>query len=214
MIKYIFITLLFCSNCAHAQNGNQPVKLVQYVFDEFSPGTVKLKSGESYKQRLNYNIVTNEMVFEDNGKFAAIANAESVDTIYIGDRKFVPLNKKFYEVLVNGPMPLLEQFTATVSEPGTSIGYGSTTNTGAASSYQSLIRDGVAYGLKLPDGYTVIPKNEFFILKDGNLERTGSQKQLAKIFPDKKDKIKDFVQKNHTNFSKREDITALVKELE
>lgn len=214
MIKYIFITLLFCSNFAHAQNGNQPVKLVQYVFDEFSPGTVKLKSGESYKQRLNYNIVTNEMVFEDNGKFAAIANAESVDTIYIGDRKFIPLNKKFYEVLANGPMPLLEQFAATVSEPGTSIGYGSTTNTGAASSYQSLIRDGGVYGLKLPDGYTVIPKNDFFILKDGNLERAGNQKQLGKVFPDKKDKIKDFVQKNHTNFSKREEITALVKELE
>ena len=214
MIKHSLIAFLFFSSSLHAQNINQPVKLVQYVFNEFSPGTVKLKSGETYKQQLNYNIVTNEMVFENNGKFAAIANAESVDTIYISDRKFIPLSKKFYEVLVTGPMPLLEEFTATVTEPGTSIGYGSTTEAGAASSYQSLIRDGGAYGLKLPDGYTVVPKNDFFILKEGNLERAGSQKQLAKIFPDKKDQIKDFVEKNHTNFSKREDIIALVKELE
>ena len=60
----------------------------------------------------------------------------------------------------------------------------------------------------------MIPKNDFFILKGGNLERAGSQKQLSKIFPDKKDKIKDFVKKNNTNFSKREDMAALVKEIE
>src|SRR6185312_2121442 len=214
MKKYFLIAVLFLSSSVYAQQPNNAVKLVQYVFDAFTPGTITMKSGETYKQSLNYNIVTNEMIFDNNGKYAAIDSPENVDTVYIGDRKFVPLNKKFYEVLSTGPMPLLEQFTATVSEPGTSIGYGSTTNAGAASSYQSLIRDGGAYGLKLPDGYTVIPKNDFFILKDGNLERAGSQKQLSKIFPDKKDKIKDFVKKNNTNFSKREDMAALVKEIE
>lgn len=214
MKKYFLIATLFLAGSVYAQQPNNAVKLVQYVFDAFTPGTIKMKSGETYKQNLNYNIITNEMIFDNNGKYAAIDSPENVDTVYIGDRKFVPLNKKFYEVLATGPMPLLEQFTATVSEPGTSIGYGSTTNAGAASSYQSLIRDGGAYGLKLPDGYTVIPKNDFFILKDGNLERAGSQKQLSKIFPDKKDKIKDFVKKNNTNFSKREDMAALVKEIE
>lgn len=214
MKKHLFIATLFLSGSVYAQQTNNPVKLVQYVFDAFSPGTVKMKSGETYQQNLNYNIITNEMIFDNNGEYAAIESPENVDTVYISGRKFVPLNKKFYEVLVTGPMPLLEQFTATVSEPGTSIGYGSTTSAGAASSYQSLIRDGGAYKLKLPDGYTVIPKNDFFILKNGNLERAGSQKLLSKIFPDKKDKIKDFVKKNNTNFSKREDMAALVKEIE
>jgi len=109
---------------------------------------------------------------------------------------------------------LLEEFTASVIEPGTSIGYGSTTESGAASSYQSLIRDGGAYGLKLPDGFRVMPKQAFFILQNGKLEKIGNEKQLAKIFPDKKDMIKSLVKKNNTNFSKREDVAALVKELE
>ena len=214
MGKYFFIALLFFSNAAGAQNTNQSFNLVQYVFDEFKPGTVKLKSGESYQQDLNYNIVTNEMVFEDKGKFAAIANSESVDTIYISERKFVPLSNKFYEVLVTGPTSLLEVFTASVSEPGESVGYGSTTTTSAASSYQSLIRDGGAYGLKLPDGFKVIPKHEFFILKDGKLERAASLKQMTKIFPDKKDSIRNFVKKNNTNFSERNDIIELIKNIE
>ncbi|MDQ6902470.1 MAG: hypothetical protein M3139_05590 [Bacteroidota bacterium] len=214
MTKYILIAFLICGNCTQAQNSNQPVKLIQYVFEQFNPGTVKLKSGKSYKQNLNYNTITNEMVFVDNGKFVAIASPESVDTIYISDRKFIPLNNKFYEVLVTGPMPLLAELTATVSEEGTSIGYGSTTTTSATSSYQSLIRDGGAYGLKLPDGFKVTPKQEFYILKDDKLERISNERQLAKIFPDKKDVIKDFVKKTNTNFSKSEDVAALVKQLE
>jgi hypothetical protein len=184
------------------------------VIDEYTPGTVKMKSGATSKQNLNYNIITNEMVFEENGKFAAIADPENVDTVYIADRKFIPLNNKFYEVLVNGAMPLLEEFTASVIEPGTSIGYGSTTESGAASSYQSLIRDGGAYGLKLPDGFKVMPKQAFFILQNGRLEKVGNEKQLIKVFPNKKDVIKDLAKKNNTNFSKREDVAALVKELE
>jgi len=213
IIKYFFVLALLCST-SYAQHPIQTVKLVQYVFDEFTPGTVKMKSGAISKQNLNYNIITNEMVFEENGKFAAIAGPENVDTVYIADRKFIPLNNKFYEVLVNGAMPLLEEFTASVIEPGTSIGYGSTTESGAASSYQSLIRDGGAYGLKLPDGFKVMSKQAFFILQNGRLEKVGNEKQLIKVFPNKKDVIKDLAKKNNTNFSKREDVAALVKELE
>jgi len=214
IIKFLLVLVLLYSSTSYAQHSLQTVKLVQYVLDQFTPGTVKMKSGETSKQNLNYNVITNEMVFEENGKFAAIASPENVDTVYIGDRKFIPLNNKFYEILVNGAMPLLEEFTASVIEPGTSIGYGATTQSGATSSYQSLIRDGGAYGLKLPDGFQVVPKQAFFILKDAKLEKIGGERQLAKILPDKKDAIKDLVKKNNTNFSKREDITALVKQLE
>lgn len=214
MMKYILISLFLFSTTTYAQHSLQTVKLVQYVFDQFTPGTVKMKSGATSNQTLNYNIITNEMVFEQNGNFAAIASPENVDTVYIADRKFIPLNNKFYEVLVSGAMPLLEEFTASVIEPGTSIGYGSTTESGATSSYQSLIRDGGAYGLKLPDGFQVVAKQAFFILKDGKLEKIGGERQLAKIFSDKKDAIKDLVKKNNTNFSKREDVAALVKQLE
>ncbi len=84
-----------------ATHIDQTVKLVQYVFNEFSPGTVKVKSGETYNQVLNYNILTNEMIFDNDGKYLAIANPENVDTVYISERKFIPLNNKFYEVLVN-----------------------------------------------------------------------------------------------------------------
>lgn len=214
MKKYFLISLLFFMGNVYAQRPINVVKLIQYTFDAFVPGTVKMKSGETYQQNLNYNIITNEMVFEDNGKYTAIADPANVDTVYINDRKFIPLNNKFYEVLVGGNLPLLYESTASVTEPGVSTGYGGTTTTSAASSYQSLLRDGSAYNLKLPEGYNVIPKHEFYIMKSGKLEKAGSEKRLAKLFPDKKDQIRDFVKNNKTDFSKREDVAELVKQIE
>ncbi|MEO8720158.1 MAG: hypothetical protein ABI372_03580 [Ginsengibacter sp.] len=214
MKKYFFIAVLFFAGNTYAQRPANAVKLVQYTFDAFMPGIVKMKSGEANKQNLNYNIITNEMVFDNNGKYAAIADPGNVDTVYINDRKFIPLNNKFYEVLVGGRMPLLYESTASVSEPGVSTGYGGTTNTSATSSYQSLLRDGSAYNLKLPEGFNVIPKHEFYILTDGKLEKAGSEKRMSKVFSDKKDLIKDFVKKNKTDFSKPEDVAQLVRQIE
>ncbi len=71
---------------------------------------VKMKSGETSNQVLNYNILTNEMIFNNAEKYLAIASPENVDTIYINNRKFIPLNNKFYEVLVNLHMPLQMRF--------------------------------------------------------------------------------------------------------
>jgi hypothetical protein len=214
MKKYFFIAAFFFADVTFAQHQTPGVKLVQYVFNEFTPGTVKMKSGETSQQLLNYNIITNEMVFENNGSYAAIADPKNVDTVYIASIKFIPLNNKFYEVLVKGNTPLLYESTASVSEPGASIGYGGTSTTTASSSYQSLLRDGGAYSLKLPDGFKVIAKHQFLILKGGKLEKAGSEKQLSKVFPDKKEMINNLSKKYHTDFSKPEDVARLVKQIE
>jgi hypothetical protein len=214
VFNFFFAAIFLCSNNILAQNTNQPVALTQYVFKEFTPGIVKMKSGDASNQTLNYNIVTDEMIFDNNGTYMAIAQPENVDTVYIANRKFIPLNNKFYELLWNGKAPLLLEFTAIIHEPGTPTGYGGTSNTTATSALKSLISSSGAYSLKLPDGYTVVPGFAFWILKNGSIEKAGSEKQLIKIFPEKKDDIKDFVKKNNTNFSKREDMVALIKQVE
>lgn len=210
---FLAILILF-SNFINAQHVDPGVKLYHYVFNEFNPGTVKMKSGETYSQILNYNILTNEMIFNNSGKYLAIASPENVDTIYISNRKFIPLNNKFYEVLVNSSMSLLLEFTSSISEPGTSIGYGGTSTTTASTSFKSFVNSGGAYDLKLPDGFKVVPGYVYWVLKNGQLEKVGSVKQLIKIFPDKKDIINDAVKKNDLKLSKREDIITLIKLIE
>ena len=212
--KCFLAMLILFSNFINAQHVDPGVKLYHYVFNEFNPGTVKMKSCETYSQILNYNILTNEMIFNNGGKYLAIASPENVDTIYISNRKFIPLNNKFYEVLVNSSMSLLLEFTSSISEPGTSIGYGGTSTTTASTSFKSFVNSGGAYDLKLPDGFKVVPGYVYWVLKNGQLEKVGSVKQLIKIFPDKKDIINDAVKKNDLKLSKREDIITLIKLIE
>ena len=206
--------MLLAATQINAQDINEGVTLSHYVFNEFNNGIVKMKSGEAYNQQLNYNILSGEMIFNNAGKYMAIASPENVDTVYISNRKFIPLNNKFYEVLLNSSTPLLLEFTSTISEPGASTGYGGNSTTTAVTSFKSLVNTGGAYELKLPDGFKVKPGYAYWIMKYGELEKVANAKQLIKIFPEKKDMINDAIKKNDLKLSKREDIIMLVKLIE
>jgi hypothetical protein len=41
------------------------------------------------------------MVFETKGKYLALVNVGVMDTVYIQNRKFIPVGKVSYEVTVN-----------------------------------------------------------------------------------------------------------------
>ncbi len=213
MARYsVFVALFFCTSM-QAQQISKPVAILHYVFDTFQPGKVQMKSGELFERRVNYNTITGEMIFEEKGKYLAIKEPLKVDTVFIAGRKFIPVEKVFYELILNSTYPLFQEFTAKLIEPGASIGYGNASATTNAVSLNSLRRNGQAYEMKLPDDYQVIPGFTFWILKDGKYRKAGSAKQLIAVFPEKKEWINDFIKTNKTDFLKRSDVLLLVQQL-
>lgn len=85
-----------------------------------------MKNSEKAVLRLNFNIVTEKMVFMQKGMIYDILNIESIDTIYINERRFVPEGKVFYEVLVKGPVSLYLQNAGRVKSPSRPAAYGGT----------------------------------------------------------------------------------------
>jgi hypothetical protein len=211
MNRYILL-LVFCFP-AFAVNAQdiQGVRLTHYLFDVFSKGQVLKSSGSTSEQLLNYNALTGEMVFDANGQYLAISDVSDVDTVFILGRKFIPAEKEFYEFLLPGPSPLFIEYTCTIIEQGSEIGYGMSSKTSAANSIKSLIRSGSAYGLKLPDEYKISTGYNFLMRKDGNYEKIKSGKDLAKIFPDKKALINETVKQRNTNFSDKQDVIDLLQ---
>jgi len=206
------VVLIFVVGCCGV--NAQPVKLTHYVFNSFQQGKVKVKSGVTSEQTLNYNILTNEMIFDDAGRMMAIGNAANVDTVYIQGRKFVPAEGKFYELLTNTLLPLLLEFTATTEAPTASVGYGNASKATNATSISKLVKSGNVYGLKLPDDFKVIPGFTFRILKAGKYEKAGSAKQLGSIFPEQKKRISELIRKNDTRFFNRNDLIKLVLKIQ
>jgi len=204
---------LFTAFTAWCQ-ADTTVPQYHYVLEAFQKGRVLEKSGEVHELELNYNALTAGMIFVSAGQYLAIAEPEKVDSVFIGNRVFIPGDKKFYEVLTRTAAPLLEEFTATLKEPGSSLGYGMNSTTMSATPLKSMIQGGQAYGLKLPEGYTVSPSHSFWIRVKGAMKPANSERHLNNIFPDKKAFISKWVKEHHTNFSQSADMIALVEALQ
>lgn len=204
------LIMLTCFALSAKCQFNHVVKLSQYAIDSFSTGFVKTKDGKVFRQILNYNIITGEMIFNDGDKLLAIAHPENVDTVIINERRFIPFGNKFYELLAGTKTSLLQEFTYKIDQPGTSIGYGMQTENSGTTSISALIRNGGINDLKLPDDFKVIQGFQYWILKEGKIVKAGSASQFAKIFPGQKEQLKQFAKDNHIDFSKKEDLVQLV----
>jgi hypothetical protein len=208
------VAVLFLATRLSAQDPGSGVILSHYVFDQFQKGKVYFKSGSAQEVQLNYNTLTAEMVYEEGGKNLAMSEPEKVDSVVIAGRIFVPGDKKFYEWLCRCVSPLFAEYSSSIKEEGSNLGYGMTSNTAAATTLRSLIQSGGAYNLKLPDGFQVIAKREHWIFSGGQYRPANSARQWNNIFPAKKDFISHWVKEHHTDFSNNDDLVALIQAID
>ena len=183
-----------------------------YVFKTFRKGTVIFKNGTKQDALLNYNLATNEMIFEQNGVNLALSNVEAIDTIYISSYKFIPVKKEFFLLSVAGSIPLYIEYTCKVDIPPKEAAYGGTSQLSSTSSLSSLSSNGIVYQLQLPTEYKVEPYKYFWTKesKKGYV-RINSVKKLVKVFPEKANEIDLYIQNNKPNFSNQEDVEKLFK---
>ena len=176
-----------------------------------------MKDGMVNTALLNYNSLTEEMIFDNNGQKRAIDINEIllVDTVFIKDRIFVVLNEKFVELLHHSKWDLYAEHKCKVEESGKPSGYGGSTQTGAATSVSSLYSQGrVLYDLKLPDEYKTKPYTIYWLKKNGELNRFINMRELKKSYPDKKELLKKYLKINSVKYQDQESITQLIEYLE
>jgi len=190
-----------------SSNGTMP----QYLFPEFSKCEVRMKNGEIQSTVMNYNTVTERMVFSRDNRYYDLTNLELVDTVYLNDSKFVPAGKIFYEVLLSGPIDLFIQNKGDLMPAGKPVGYGGTSQL-ANSKYLSTIKlSSGEFNLELPADYTVKPASVCWIRKGNEMLSFTNEKQYLKLFPDKAEGIKEYIKKNRLKFDNYEDLIQVVR---
>jgi hypothetical protein len=185
-----------------------------YLFPKFVNGTVLMKTGVKNPASLNYNTITAEMIFDNNGSKLALGQLDMVDTVYIDGRRFIPLKNSFVELIYQSRMELFFEHKSKVKDPGKSVGYGGTSQTSSVSSYSSLLSGGQLYELKLPDGFETEHSIAYTLKIDGKYESFLSLRQLFKLFPEKDELIKEYKKDNNLKYENPESIVALIKYLE
>ena len=209
-LAYIcFIIFILPVKAQTTPDGSAP----QFLFPEFSMSKVKMKNGSSQSIILNYNTVSEKMVYDKANNLYDMLNTEMIDTVFIQDCKFVPAGKVFYEVLLAESISLFVQYKGELMSPGAVAGYGGTSRVSNTKNLSSVNLSSGYYNLKLPADYTVRLDQVYWIRKDNNMFTYTSERQFLKLFPDKEAELKQFIKKYHINFDKLPDQIRLVERL-
>ncbi|MDD4778106.1 MAG: hypothetical protein PHV53_07440 [Fermentimonas sp.] len=191
--------------------------LSHYLFPEFTQGVVLMKSGEENPALLNYNLVTEEMLFDQGGQILAFAEVtiNNLDSVFIANRKFVLNNKnKFVEVSEGNGYKLYIEHKCRLLLPGKPAGYGGTSQTSAVDIYSSILDGGMWHKLELPDDYKIKLFNVYWIDNGSGVKEIRSERQLKRFYGKNRDLYNSFIKEHNLDFDNYESVKELIHYIE
>lgn len=191
--------------------GGERKEMPQYLFPEFSECSVLLKDNQVMKQVMNYNTITEKMVFLKDGNYYDMMNPGLIDTVYIHGSRFIPVNKMFYEVLLTGTAGLFIQHKSGLVTAGKPVGYGSTSQ-GVTSYYLSKHELSPEFiNIQVPPDVKVNPEPLYWVRFDNEMISFRNEKEFISLFPEKSKELREFIRANRTKIEKRSDLIELFR---
>jgi hypothetical protein len=211
LIKTIAVPLLICVILVLPVDGQTRPdgSAPQFLYPEFTKSKVRMKNGQMQNIMLNYNTVSEKMVFQKDEKLYDMANPEMVDTVFLQDSRFVPVGKVFYRIVLVAPVAFYAQYKGELQPPGTPAGYGGTSQVSNTKNMSSVQLSSGYYNLDLPADYTVKTNITYWYSKDGNMLSFVNERQFLKLNPDKETELKQFIKQNKIKFDKHPDMVKL-----
>ena len=185
-------------------------EISHYVLPEFVKGKVLMKTGQTTEALLNYNTVTEEMIFMENNKPMALDRIQEIDTVFVNTKKFIPVDNVFYEMLTNTIVPLFIQHKSVFIPPGNETGFG-TTQTSAVTNFNDMKSGGTFYRLKLPDEFKFNAKDAYWLKNNGKYYKVSSVQDVQNVFINKSKEVADFAKTNKIKFKNESDVIKLIE---
>ena len=205
------VLILFVNIPVHAQSdtANSGKNLPNFLFPDFMQAVVKLKSGQVNRATVNYNIIDQEMVFMQDGTYMVLDDPQTVDTLYVGSRQFVPFKNVFYELVLTGPATLFIQHKSEAEPLGTPTAYGVRSQSASGVYHKQFYGPTGSINLKMPDGFKLTDMTEYWARKGDAMGSFTTRRQFLKIFKDKSKELGAYLDQNNINFKNINDIVKL-----
>jgi hypothetical protein len=187
------------------------VNLPNLLIPRFTKSVVKLKSGEIKTAFLNYNTVEQEMVFMQQKLFLVLDDPKQVDSVFMANRIFVPMEKGFYEVLLKEPITLFQQHKSYVESEGVPTAYGAKSQTTSPNYVRQIYGANGPIDLKIPKGYKVVDDSQYWVRYKDQMRSFDTKRLFLKIFPEKEKELSDYIDKYKVDFKKPENVKRLVE---
>jgi len=183
----------------------------QYLFSDFATGVVVKKNGEKIIASLNYNVITEEMIFREKGRYLALSGIDEIDSVYLNNMVFMPAGNAFYELAVDGPVKLFVQFSGTVRVEGEEVGYGSTSQTSRVRSLNTLVNSGAVYSMDLPENLLMSRHITYYVEYGGKRKRFVNERAFLRNFRDYRENLEEYIEENNIRFDRYNDVVKLVQ---
>ena len=205
---FVFFLLIGTVLNVNAQ-GNSDRPLPQFLFPVFADGVIIMKDASKSEARLNYNMVEEAMISEKDGVYWRSQNPALIDTIYLQNRKFVPVDNAFYEILATGEATFFLENKSKYVSVGEDIGYGVKSHSIDHTELTRFETWSSVVTVELPKNVTISKVSVNWVRRNGTMQRFNTEKQLLKMFSEKKIRISDYIDKQKINLKVREDLIKL-----
>ena len=182
----------------------------------FYKGRVYFNDGNYTEAYLNYNLLTNSIFFlNDEKKAFQLVGLPEISTILYGKRTFIPINsKEVAEVIetLNGQVQLLLNRKVEVKNTAEYRGaYGTSTVTSSVTTVNTWDDVGAQRPINRSTDIEISLKSQYLLKKDNKIIPINRLRDLRKIYPDKWEPLKEFVQTNNLKFNNKKDVVSMIK---
>jgi len=207
-ISLLLLSIICLYTSVNAQDNSLQK---ENLFSDYTEGKVLMKNKSVIKVSLNYDCINREMNYLENNERMILQGLNTVDTIYIADRKFIPHENIFLELIPTSQGSLYVDWKTRVLNAGKKGAMGMVTQSGTVDKLdvKRMQNEGVD-----PTGntlYKFVPENTYYIRIDNKLKKFNSLKSFCKLLPKaKEDAVKSFSSNEKIDFQSSTDVVKLI----
>lgn len=179
-----------------------------YGYPSFVNGVVFFLDGTQTAAKLNYNLLVAEVQFIDTkGDTVSIANEETIRYITIATDSFYFSNGFVRLIRKHGNVALAERpyYKQFIQKPGS---YGLSTATTATNNV-SMLLDKRSVNLNTDQEMILKRHTDYFIANKNNRFTALDKRNLARVFPNFKKEISNYLNQNSIDYNKKDDVAML-----
>lgn len=210
--RFYYLLLAFCSVQVLDLSAQS---LSTFLFNEFMPGKVLLKNRQFAKGKFNYDGLHRQMHYLIGETDMIVENLQEIDTIYIGNSRYVPFDDSFAEVMEKTGVIMLVEHKKSIREQGKAGAMGMTTQ-GTVQAIDVNARYQRVNGEQNLDIniYKVETEHVYWVAVKGKWKSFHNSVTLLKLFPKKnQDLVKDRLKEMSADFSAPSSILELWSKL-
>ncbi len=207
------ILILFVLPCVLKAQETVQMSSDIFLFDQFTSGKILLTDKRCIETQFNYDCEKQELYYKDGNEYQMMYNTSNIDTLWIGNRKFVPAHEgvRFFECIPAGNRTLLVDWKIKLYYKGKRGAMGVVSQAGGQASFDmSLMQN---KGLSNPDNsvYKKDYQNTYRIYLDGQQVSFSNLKSFLKLYPDTHRKaIRQLVKEQSIHFDDPWQVAKLI----